>query len=191
MDATSGVTPPLLPTLVMALVLGAASLLCREPEVPAPAPTALAARIASAPATLVSEAGPATPFVPAALTFPSQFPLMVAAHIAAPVQGAAAAPALAQHRPPGPRVAALRRPAPVKAIAAPAAAQHADPVGTVAQAEVPAEADGLLPDLALPFAPAIRAVGRARDFVGVQGAAARTQASALGGAVVDFVGSLR
>ncbi|KQU02223.1 hypothetical protein ASG60_17110 [Methylobacterium sp. Leaf469] len=197
MDATSGVTPPLLPTLVMALVLGAASLFCREPEVPAPAPTTLAARIASAPATLVSEAVPATPFVPAALTFPRQFPLMVAAHVAAPVQGTppvqgtVAAPAVAQHRPSGPRVAALRRPAPAKAIAAPAAAQHADPVGTVAQAEVPVEAGGLLPDLALPFAPAIRAVGRARDFVGVQGAAARTQASALGGAVVDFVGTLR
>ncbi|MCJ2080904.1 hypothetical protein [Methylobacterium sp. J-090] len=184
MDATSGVTPPLLPTLLMALVLGAGSLLCREPDAPAPAPTALAAQIASAPATLVAEAVPTTPFVPAALAFPRQFPLAVAAQAGAPM------PVIAQHRPAGPRVASLRRVAPPKAAVAPEI-PRVDPVASVARAEVPVEADDFLPDLALPFAPAIQAVGRARDFVGVQGAAARTQASALGGAVVDFVGTLR
>ncbi|KQP08584.1 hypothetical protein ASF28_20735 [Methylobacterium sp. Leaf99] len=192
MDATSGVTPPLLPTLLMALVLGAGSLLCREPDAPAPAPmaaprtvisTTMAPRIVAAPAIQVAEAAP--PFVPAALAFPRQFPIVVAA---------ASMTAVAQHRPAGPRVAALRRAAPAKThIAEAAEVPRADPVASVAQVEAPApaEADDLLPDLALPFAPAIRAVGRARDFVGIQGAAARTQASALGGAVVDFVGTLR
>lgn len=188
MDATSGVTPPLLPTLVVALVLGAASLLCRDADAPAPAPTALAARIASAPATLVSEAVPTTPFVPAALAFPHQFPLVVAVQTTAPAQAAAPVPAVAQHRPAGPRVATLRRVPPTQAAPE---IPRADPVTSVVRAEAPVEADGVLPDLALPFAPVIEAVGRAHDFVGAQGAAARTQASALGGAVVDFVGTLR
>jgi hypothetical protein len=208
MDATSGVTPPLLPTLLVALVLGAASLICREPDAPAPVP-ATAISITLAPRSAEASEATATAmaaenFLPATLAFPRQFPLVMAAQAPVPPQAAAPGP----HRPAGSRVATLRRTAPAKAAPAAEAlhgqAAQADPIPHVATVEakrvsggaVPAASGDLLPDLslpdlALPFAPAIQAAGRARDFVGAQSTAARTQATALGGAVVEFVEALR
>lgn len=192
MDATSGVTPPFLPTLLVALMLGAASLLCREPEVSAPVP-ATAISTTLAPRNIVEPVATgsiAEAFVPATLAFPRQFPLVLTAQAVAPPQAS-------PRRPAGPRVATLRRMAPAKAPApAPAEAVHgeADPIPHVAGIDAMPDAspsDLSLPDLALPFAPAIQAAGRVRDFVGGQGVAARTRAAALSGAVVEFVEALR
>lgn len=212
MDATSGVTPPFLPTLFVALLLGAASLVCRESDTPAPDPTTsisttLAPRSATAPvatiaAGMVDEAEAAVTFVPAALAFPRQFPLVLATQVAAaqtatPQTATPQVVAQGPHRPAGPRIATLRRSAAGKTthVAEPprGEAPQADPIPHVAKAETSGDVmpDLSPPDFALPFAPAIQTVGRVRDFVGVQGAAARTQVTALGGAVVEFVEALR
>lgn len=190
-----GVTPPLLPTLAMAAILGAASYLCQEPAIVAPA---------SVPATAVAaapEATAETPFIPAPLAFQAQFPLVIVAQ---------AEPTAQAHRT-GPRPARLAAPRrfenprlAVAKVAATAdkASQGSDkasqgsekvpqafarpPQGRekalpfVAEAEVShaaAEGDegvlpgiGLpdvtLPDIALPFAPTIRAVTQAGAAAG-------------------------
>lgn len=201
LEATSGVTPPLLPTLVVALVLGAASLLCREPDAPtSTAPTTaisttLAPRSVAEPRSVVepvTTGSIAETFVPATLAFPRQFPLVLTAQAVAPPQASA-------RRPAAPRVATLRRTPPAKppvpAEAVRGEAAPADPIAGIDTASRGASDDSMpnwsLPDLALPFAPAIETAGRVRDFVGGQGAMARTQATALSVAVVEVVEALR
>ncbi|KQQ44405.1 hypothetical protein ASF58_20935 [Methylobacterium sp. Leaf125] len=204
-----GVTPPLLPTLAMAAILGGASYLCQEPAIVAPA---------SVPATAVAaapEATAETPFIPAPLAFQAQFPLVIVAQ----------AEATAQVHRTGPRPARLAAPRrfenPRLAVAkvaptADKASQGSEKVPQafarppqgrekalpfVAEAEVShaaAEGDegvlpgiGLpdvtLPDIALPFAPTIRAVTQAGAaagaFMGAKTAAAGTFVSAQGAAL--------
>lgn len=168
------VSLPFLPTLVIALALGAASLACREPAPAAPAP---AASVEPRPFHAAAPAEAALPRPPAAIAF-AQYPPRLAlpeAHPAAPPPPAARIAAAAPLRractgqpctegPP-------RRPAPA-AIVRPSAVEAEAGTG-----------DGL-PDLALPFAPAARVVGEAAIFV-------RTGAAALGGSVSVLIDRLR
>ncbi|NEU13377.1 hypothetical protein G3T14_14735 [Methylobacterium sp. BTF04] len=190
-EATAGVTPPLLPTLVVAVVLAAASFYC---EVPATHPTtpapALAVRMSAATLSPAAEAPVVTPFVPAALTFPLQFPIVVAAH----AEGATRQIALQvpPHRPAGPRIATVRRPVPTKIAPADSAvvgSAAVEPVSIDASAG-PETDEGVLPSLALPFAPTIRAATRAATFVGVQSAAVGAEAASLGEAMAGIVNRL-
>ena len=168
-----GVTPPLLPTLAMAVILGAASYLCHEPAAVAPPASVPATALAAAP-----EATAEAPFIPAPLAFQTQFPLVVAqAEPAIQARKAVARPA---------RIAAPRRPEPPRvATKAPLAAEKTPQVFEKALPFVPeaevsqaaAETDGgllpavalpdvTLPDVALPFAPTIRAFSRASAAAG-------------------------
>ena len=167
---------PFLPTLATALVIGAASLLCREPaRTPAiPAPSASVAPHAFHAA---APAEAALPRPPAAIAF-AQFPpslvlpeIRTASHPVARVATTAGTPRRVCT---GPRCAEgpPRRPDPFSEILRPA------PVEAEAQVR-----DGLLPDLALPFAPAVRAVGDAAAYL-------RTGASALGSSVSVLVDRL-
>jgi hypothetical protein len=190
-----GVTPPLLPTLMMAVILGAASYLCHEPgrEPAAVAPTA------SAPATAVAtapQAVAATPYIPAPLAFQTQFPMVVLAQ-AEPTPAVQAHKALPRA---AARLAAPRRlDAARVAGKAPAATATDKPLPFMPEAEadgtVAAADDGILPEVALPFAPTIRAVTRAGAaagaFVGAGGAAIGAETATLGAAVSGWVERLR
>jgi hypothetical protein len=145
---------PFLPTLVTALVIGAASMLCREP---AKAPVAPAAEIgpqAFAPSVAVAP----PPRAPAAVIFAEHYPLAAGA-VPRPAPRLAVAASRRQlmraaEAPP-------RRPEGLVAKPAP------DPLAAARverSEEVVEQAEGLLPDLALPYAaPAARAAGRAVD----------------------------
>ncbi len=196
--ASTGVTPPLLPTLVVAVVLAAASVFCPDTRTAPAAPEAPAVRMSSmmAPA---AEAPAEVAFMPAALAFPLQFPITAALPVetatrpaglpqASLPQTSLSQAAIPAHRPAA-RIAARNRPAPARG----AQQGPAEPVPVVAGAEPasPEVGEGVLPALALPFAPTLRIASRAANFVGVQSAAAGAKAVALGDAVVDLVGSLR
>ncbi|WP_155911975.1 hypothetical protein [Methylobacterium sp. 77] len=204
---------PLLPTLAFAVIVSAASFLCQSPSAPAPEAVVetRVVQMESRPAQADARADAtdaSVAFVPAALAFRDQFPLRE--HL---VMSAEAAP-----RRTAPRVAAkptLRRPDaarsevariesgksdagksesgkidPVKADAArapSAVAAKASSEPFTAQAEA---AEDLLPDLALPFAPAISALSRAGSFVGAQSAVAGAKALALGNVVTGLVDRL-
>ncbi|KQU29329.1 hypothetical protein ASG63_17760 [Methylobacterium sp. Leaf94] len=223
-----GVTPPLLPTLAMAVILGAASYLCHEPAPVAPA---------SVPATAVAAAPEATavaPFIPAPLAFQSQFPLVIVAqaepaaqaHRTLPRPARLAAPRGFEH----PRLAAAKvapttdkapqvserapqapaRPPQVREKALPSAAEaevsHAAAEGDEGVLPGIGLPDATLPDLALPFAPTIRAVTQAGaaagafmgaktaaagTFVSDQSAALGAETATLGAAVSGWIGRLR
>lgn len=172
------VSLPFLPTLVTALVIGAGSLICREPaKVPSLPPVAVGPQ-AFAPAPAPAPLSRA----PAAVIFAEHYPL---------VAGAATRPA--------PRLAAaasrrqiLRAAEASRRPDLPAAkpALPADPLGPAARERaeervetVAEEAEGLLPELALPFAPALRAAGEAAHFL-------RDRAGSVGGAVTGSVSAV-
>lgn len=209
--SSRGVTPPLLPTLAMAAILGAASYLCHEPAAVAPpAPVsaaALATAVAAAPAS-VAEA----PFIPASLAFQVQFP-QTPVPMVAEADPARVAPAHRVARPA--RLAAARREAPRVATKAPQMAPEQIPApdrplpfvaesSFVAESPFAAEAqettvasseEGVLPALALPFAPTIRAVTQASAaagaFVGAKGASLSAGTASLGAAVSGWMDGLR
>lgn len=172
---------PFLPTLATALVLGAASLLCREPAPAAPVVPAPAASVEPRAFHAAAPVEAALPRPPAAIAF-AQFP----PSLVLPEARIAAAPHPAARIATAATAATLRR-----ACTAPRCAEgpprRPDPFAeAVRPAPVEAEAevrDGLLPDLALPFAPAARVVGEAAAYV-------RTGAAALGGSVVMLVDRL-
>ena len=204
--SSRGVTPPLLPTLAMAAILGGASYLCHEPAAVAPAPVSAAATaVAAAPAS-VAEA----PFIPASLAFKVLF-LQTPVPMVAEADPARAAPAHRAARPA--RIAAARREAPRVAAKAPSAAPLTTPeqipapnrpLPFVAESPFAAEAEettvasseeGVLPALALPFAPTIRAVTQASAaagaFVGAKGASLSAGTATLGAAVSGWMDGLR
>lgn len=179
--ASRGVTPPLLPTLMMAVILGAASYFCHEPAaVQAPAPV-LATAVASAPVATAE-----APFIPAPLAFQTQFPMIVLAQ-------AEPAPAAQAHKAARPaRIAAARRVESPRAVTRtldkgpdrapstpdkplPFAAEDAP--GTVAASDEGVLPDIAPPEIALPFAPTIRAV--------TQAGVAASQVGAAAGAYMD------
>lgn len=196
-EASAGAALPLLPTLVVAAVVGAMAL-CREPAPPTHEP--VAAVTASHETAEPIVIGPyqvgldgsgrptATGQLSGSLAFARHFPVIVetpvervaptrvarAAHPRAGCTGARCAETT------GALAAAPPRPAETTRGATPAAF----PV------ELEREA-GLLPDLALPFAPTIRAVKQVVGFVGHQAATARADAVALCDSVADLVGGLR
>ncbi|MGU3361839.1 hypothetical protein ACLBWX_16025 [Methylobacterium sp. M6A4_1b] len=183
-----GVTPPLLPTLMMAVILGAASYLCQEPTAVVPPASVPATAVAAAP-----EAEAETPHIPAPLAFQTQFPLaMVTQADPAPVvQARRTTPRTVtrltvSRRAEAPRVAGKATPAnePLPFVA------EVEAASAVSDAE-----EGVLPEAALPFAPTIRAVTRASAaagaFVGAQGAALGAGTATLGAAVSGWVERLR
>lgn len=180
-ESGSGMALPLLPTLVVAVIVAAASFLCSEPARVSSEAPAIAAAVAESPAAQPASVDAAANFVPAALAF-RQFPFVVEARSEAPQRRAA------------PRVAArttIRRPDIARADAI-----HAAPAIMKAGPAAPppvetASEDAPLPAIALPFAPAISALGRAGSFIGAQGTVAGARAVALGDAVVGLVGGLR
>ncbi|MCJ2036512.1 hypothetical protein [Methylobacterium sp. J-068] len=211
-EPARGVTPPLLPTLMMAAILGAASYFCHEPAViEAPVP---ATAVASAP-----EAVADAPFIPAPLAFQTQFPMIVAARAEAvavvqPHKAPVRSARIAAPRRADPRVvaratvekaptdkAATEKAALAPEKALPFAAEAEEPATSVAASD-----DGILPEIALPFAPTIRAVTRASaaagafmgakgaalgTFVGAKGAVLGTETATLGAAVSGWVDGLR
>lgn len=203
--ASTGVTPPLLPTLVVAVVLAAASVFCPETRTAPAAPETPVVRMASAMGP-PAEAPAEVPFVPASLAFPLQFPITAALPVEAATRQAAlpqavlpqaalpqaALPqaALPAHRTAA-RMAARNRPAPARGAQQVPAEPASMPVVARAEPVAPEAEDGVLPALALPFAPTIRVATQAASFVGAQSAAAGARAVALGDAVVGLVGGLR
>ncbi len=193
-----GVTPPLLPTLMMAAILGAASYFCHEPvTVEAPAPV-LATAVAAAPEAVVD-----APFIPASLAFQTQFPMIVGAKVQLQAE---ATPVLQPHKAPArpARLAAPRRAEPARVVAKVVqdkATPVADrPLPFAAEADetpesVAAADDGVLPMIALPFVPTIRAVTQASAaagaFVGAKGVALGAETANLGAAMTGWVGGLR
>jgi len=185
-----GVTPPLLPTLVMAILLGGASYLCHEPTAAAPPASVPATAVAAAPEAVVE-----TTHIPAPLAFQTQFPLVVVAQAepAPVVQAHRAMPRTATRLVVAPRRVEAPR---VIGKAAPAADKPLPFVAEVEAASAAADADeGVLPEVALPFAPTIRAVTRASAaagaFMGAQGAALGAETATLGAAVSGWVERLR
>ncbi|TXN51386.1 hypothetical protein FV232_03030 [Methylobacterium sp. WL30] len=170
---------PFLPTLVTALVLGAGSLICREPAPTPPAPVP-AASVAPHAFHAAAPVEAALPRLPAAIAFAQVPPSFVLPEIrtaaaphpvarvatAAPLRRACTAPRCAEGPP--------RRPDPFSEIV------RSAPVEAQAQAQA---RDGLLPDLALPFAPAARVVGDAAAYL-------RSGASSLGSSVALLVDRL-
>lgn len=166
---------PFLPTLAMAVVIGAASMLCREPaKGPALPPAAEVGPQAFAPAPTPLPAAPAR--APAAVIFAEHYPLAVgAAPRPAPRLAAAASRRhllRAAEAPP-------RRPEGLVAKSVPVQ-DPLDAARIERSEEVAQEAETLLPELALPFAPAVRAVGEAASYVGGKAASVT---GAVGGAV--------
>lgn len=203
-EAGSGMALPLLPTIVVAVIVSAASFLCQTPSAPVletpvgPPMVEMESRTAQA---NPAEADPTVAFVPAALAFRDQFPLRDHGAMSVAATGAVTPP-----RRPAARVAAkptLRRTDPARSETARAESARPDAVRvpSVAVAKAPAVApepfrveaeaeEDLVPRLALPFAPAISAISRAGSFVGTQSAAAGAKAVALGNVVTGLVDSL-
>ncbi len=185
-----GVTPPLLPTLVMAILLGGASYLCHEPTAAAPPASVPATAVAAAPEAVVE-----TPHIPAPLAFQTQFPLVVVAQAepAPVVQAHRALPRTATRLVVAPRRVEAPR---VVGKAAPAADKPLPFVAEVEAASATADGDeGVLPEVALPFAPTIRAVTRASAaagaLMGAQGAALGAETATLGATISGWVERLR
>ncbi|HEV7440099.1 MAG TPA: hypothetical protein VGN94_10825 [Methylobacterium sp.] len=201
---------PFLPTLVTALVLAGASFLCREPAQDKPVPPVASVEkvvLIDPHAFPEPAASPAEPRPPAALAFAQAYPMLPAEPRAMASRPAPRIAAMPPRRPPclrceatprRPEPALAARPAELKATEAsrfepataePVTAELSGPelggpeLGAPETVEAAAE-DTLLPDLALPFAPATRAAGRAADFL-------RTGATALGGSVAVLVDRLR
>ncbi len=162
---------PFLPTLATALVLGAASLMCREPAPSVSAPAASVAPHAFHAAVPAEAALPRPPAAIAFAQFPPSFVLpevrtAAAAHPAArvatagPLRRACTAPRCAEGPP--------RRPDPFSEVVRPA------PVEAEAQVR-----DGLLPDLALPFVPAVRVVRDAAAYVQTSASSLRSSVGVL------------
>ena len=201
---SSGVNLPFLPTLVTAVAIAALSFLCKEPAatlVSAPAPAVHASAHVSAAAFPFSREAASAEALPetgdrlvAGLAFAALQPL----DLRAPEVRVAARP--------GPRVVGLSAPrkgcteprcSEVQNARRPDAAhryapEEADPfaaarTGSIRSGESPApreievgEEDGSgMPDLALPFAPAARAVGRAASAVGSGAASLKSSVSLL------------
>ena len=184
---------PFLPTLAVAVVLAAASLLCPGPRIVAPeAPAATAARLAAIDAAmpaptpaLPAASAPAAQRPPATLAFATLYPLVMDAPAALPPGIAPAAPRI---------VAAARRPCRhcQEHLDArrqePATPRAPDPA--TARADV--EEDGVLPSAALPFvgavagtfAPAVRTVRR------VAGSAADGAVDLVRGGAASVKGSV-
>lgn len=213
-----GVTPPLLPTLAMAMILGAASYFCHEPAAVAPPASVPATAVAAAP-----EAQAETLYIPAPLAFRTQFPLVVAAQADAMTVGSI--PQIGKAVTRSARVAPRRLENPRVAAKAPPVVGRAPPVVEQAlpfadEAEVSSASAGsdegvlpgiglpdvALPDVALPFAPTIRTVSEAGAaasafvgaksaaagaFVEAKGAALGVGTASLGAAVSGWVGRLR
>lgn len=207
-----GVTPPLLPTLAMAVILGAASYLCHEPAAVAPPASVPATALAAAP-----EATAEAPFIPAPLAFQTQFPLAVVAQAEPAIQARRAVPRPARiaapRRPENPRVEnpRLATKAPLAVEKTPQVFEKALPFAPEAEvSQAAAETDGgllpavalpdvTLPDVALPFAPTIRALSRASAAAGAfvvdksaaAGAFVGDKGVTVGAAVSGWVGRLR
>ena len=201
-ESGAGTALPLLPTLVVAAVVGALAL-CREP-VPTPVapdhqPTAgaMAAQEAQEAAPIVigpyqvglDRAGrlAAADGLPGSIAFARHFPVIAdgSAERVAPARVARAA-----H--PRPDCTGGRCAETTRALAA--SPRPMPPVRTAVHATAPVDAEpetGMLPDVALPFAPTIRVVNQAVGFVGHRASAAGTDALALCDAVTGFVGGLR
>lgn len=211
--AGSGMALPLLPTLVVAVIVSAASFLCQTPSVvaPEPLPTSVSAVEPAPDQTGSIEA--AAPYVPAAFAFRDQFPLRE------DVVRLAETRAEPAHRRPGPSIATVkppRRPDVPRSELARSELARAEagkgesgkdgstkvgsgeiegPKAVAAKAPEPftleaVSEEGLIPDLAIPFAPAISALTRAGRYVGTQSAAVGAEALALGGAVTGLVDRL-
>ncbi len=171
---------PFLPTLVTAVMIGAASLLCREPAKAPALPAAAVGPQAFAPVTAAEPPARA----PAALIFAEHYPLVPgAAARPAPRLAAAASrrQALRAAEPPRRPETLAARPAPADPL------PHADPMAPARAAEV-AEGESLLPDLVLPFAatvtPAVRAAGETAVFL-------KDRADSLGGSVSAVMAAMR
>lgn len=206
-DAASGTTLPFLPTLATAVAIAALSLLCREPSAPAAGAASVpvqAVLAEAAPAPLIDALSFRPPVAgdgseeavraPAALAFAQAYPLLPCEPRVAAAPARAPRLAAAARRMP---CSACSEAAPRRSDAPPATRAAEAPAAIQAPAAVQAPVDAedamqheetLLPRLALPFAPAVRAVDRAFDraagFV-------RTGASALGGSVSVVVDRLR
>ncbi|KQP91622.1 hypothetical protein ASF60_17585 [Methylobacterium sp. Leaf113] len=186
-----GVTPPFLPTLMMAVILGAASYLCHEPAAAPPPPSVPATAVAAAPETVVE-----TPYIPAPLAFRTQFPMVVVAQAEpAAVQAHKAMPRptrlAAPRRADPPRLATKALPAPSKPMPFAPEAEESP----IVERAVSTSDEGILPEIALPFAPTIRAVSEAGEaagaFMGAKGAVLSAETATLGAAVSGLVGRLR
>ena len=170
---------PFLPTLVTALVIGVASLICREPAVAPALPPAAVGPQAFAPAAVAAEPAPRAP---AALIFAEHYPLVPGA-APRPVPRLAAAAsrrqALRAAEPPRRPETLAARPAPAADPLAPARGERMSEV---------AEGDSLLPDLVLPFTatvtPAVRAAGETAAFL-------KARATSLGGSVSAVMAVMR
>lgn len=200
-ESRAGAALPLLPTLLVAAVVGTLAL-CREPAPMASAPAqepaaqAVASHQAAEPITI----GPyqvgldgsgrlgATSPISGSLAFARQFPVIVAGPTdrAAPTRVARTA-----HPRPGCPGTRCGETTGALATASPRAAEQLR-AGTPPAVAFEAEREpSVLPDLALPFAPTLRVVRQAVGIVGHQATAARTDALALCDAVADLVGGLR
>lgn len=214
--STAGAALPFLPTLAFAAILGLGAV-CWETAAPLrePSATASAAVAASTPMPRMARAdtevanstakpafaGEVTHRPPAAIVFAHQFPLsadtviLAKAPVTRPLHRVArSAPSCTGSRctePSQTASAVLRRPHPL--AAAPSSTTPDDPFASSRQVER-AEAsvtEGSAPDQALPFAPAIRAVGQTVGVIGSRAAILRGEAVALGGVVTDLLDGLR
>ncbi|WP_375463078.1 hypothetical protein [uncultured Methylobacterium sp.] len=171
---------PFLPTLVTALALGAASLLCREPVPAAPVSPAPSASVEPHAFHAALPAEAALPRPPAVLAFAQRYPLSPALREprAAPPTARLATAGPIRHACIGPRCSEG-----VPRRTDPLAAKPPQPAAAEAEA-----GDGLLPDLALPFAPAFAPAAR---VAGEAAALVRTGAASIGGTVSVLVERMR
>ncbi len=201
-ESRAGMALPLLPTLVVAALVGAMAL-CHEPAAPGPETRAAAIdaaqrAVGGEPQAKVDVANP----LPASLAFTQQFPMnpeiwvvpSAAAQVALrtetsrPAATRSLRAAAARHVCPGPRCgeAASARADEVHVVAATDASPHPSRNSSATEdSPFPDLPDLALPDLTLPFAPTVRAATR---FVGEQAVAMRSEAVTLRDSVVELVG---
>lgn len=204
-ESASGMTLPFLPTLVVAVVLAAGSMMCEAPE-PAQAPAATVAspgphaQETEAPVAVLSRP---SAFVPASAAFSRQFPMtphpLVGAVLFDPAQWSAPPRPVASLRPgcAGARCdAALRRSEPTRIAEAyqvkpptPTERSLAVSAGSPGAGSASDETEGR--GGALPFAPVFEVLTQAGDFVGIRTAAARSEVVAMSDVVVDLFGRMR
>lgn len=199
-EAGTGMALPLLPTIVVAVIVSAASFLCQTPSAPIPE-TPASTRIVemesrTAQARPIETADLGTAFVPAAFAFRDQFPLRDMVTTTASIAPRRATSRTAAVKPSQRRSDSARsemakteatRPDAnrVPSVVAAKAAISPEPFRVEAEAD-----EELIPHLALPFAPAISAITRAGSFVGTQSAAVGAEAMALGNVVTGLVDRL-
>lgn len=195
-ESRAGMALPLLPTLIVAALVGTMAL-CHEPAAPGPETRAAAVDAAQQvpvgePQGEVAVANP----LPASLAFAQQFPMNPEIWV---VPSATAQVALRTEpsRPAATRTVrvtttASRPTCPGTRCGDPRAVATADAptspprhVADVEDSPFPALPDLALPDLTLPFAPTVRAATR---FVGEQAVAMRSEAGTLRDSVVELVG---